>query len=208
VETERVRSIDSRLTEKYQEEKKDVGNVSYAEGFSGRFHNIIDYAEDINIPSRDQRGRQAAIAKITNSSKTAVGGWLKDNKLPNDETLATCSRFFRLFSNVQPEPDLIESYLRFGDVVTKNPYKQSPGKIVESEASDLRLKAFTILMEAARERQEGLVNYNIDSVLQDTMTMMQKLGITTDHDVQKSTKELIAMFIATNLMQAISAGEK
>lgn len=61
--------------------------------------------------------------------------------------------------------------------------------------SDLRAKAFTILMEAARERQKGLVNYNIDSVLEDTL-MMEKLGIKPDDHIKNSTKALIAMFIA------------
>lgn len=69
--------------------------------------------------------------------------------------------------------------------------------------SDLRAKAFTILMEAARERQKGLVNYNIDSVLEDTLMMIEKLGIKPDDHIKNSTQALIAMFSATNLMQAI-----
>jgi hypothetical protein len=58
-------------------------------------------------------------------------------------------------------------------------------------------------MEAARERQKGLVNCNIDSVLEDTLMMIEKLGIKPDDHIKNSTQELIAMFIATNLMQAI-----
>jgi len=61
--------------------------------------------------------------------------------------------------------------------------------------SDLRAKAFTILMEAARERQKGLVNYNIDSVLEDTL-VIEKLGIKLDDHIKNGTKALIAMFIA------------
>jgi hypothetical protein len=208
MEAKRLINIDSNLTKKYEEEKNTAGNFSVVEGFSDRLHTIIDYAEEINIPSREQRGRQAAIAKITNSSKTAAGGWLKHNRLPNDETLATCARFFRQYSKVKPESKIIESYLRFGEEVTRNPYEQSAHKAVEGESSDLRLKAFTILMEAVRNRHEGLVNYNIDSVLEDAMDMIEKLGIKIDNDIKSGTKELIAMFIAINIMQAIRDEDK
>jgi hypothetical protein len=63
-------------------------------------------------------------------------------------------------------------------------------------------------MEAVRNRHEGLVNYNIDSVLEDAMDMIEKLGIKIDNDIKSGTKELIAMFIAINIMQAIRDEER
>ena len=181
------------LREEYKGEQEATENPKIRPGFSGRFHVLIDQTEGLGIPARDKRGRLSHIAKITGHSKPAVSEWFKKNKLPSEEVFCSLIRFFLHHTSVKVSALRVESWLRYGDEATPNPFDIAPQ---EEKTEALRPVAFRLLTETVKEHQIGISTYDMQAVLDDTLELLGDFGVGPSDDIPQPMKDLVAGFIA------------
>lgn len=148
---------------------QDAANKINRPGFSERLHHFIDQVVGLDIPGSEERGRLAAISKITGHSKPSVSEWFKKDKLPSDDIFSALVRFFLQFIDCYESPIKVESWLRYGEEATADPFAQSPVNVNRERSKDLALELLTIVV---RDDKVSVEATDLDGVLEDTIKMI------------------------------------
>jgi len=180
------------LRQEYNEEKQQSQAHKSSEGFSDRFNELIDQVQDLGIPARDVRGRQSKIAKMTGHSKPSVSDWLAKDKLPNDEIFPSLIRFFLHHTPYSLNALRVESWLRYGEEATPNPFTLDEH---QEETEALNLIAFQLLTDTVKEKQIGVSSYDMQAVLDDIYDVLKSFGVQPGDEVPKPLTKLVSTFI-------------
>ncbi len=177
----------------YQAEAENFDGEECFPGFSERLNHLIDLTQGLDIPALQHRGRLAYVAKITGHSKPAVADWLKKNKPPRDDTLRSLVSFFLHHIDGNYNTLRVESWLRYGEEATSNPFTSARQE--ESDDTALRPLAFGLIAEAGRRMDLTVASYELQAVLEDTLIMLKDYGVNGSADIQEPMTDLVSYYI-------------
>lgn len=177
-------------------EKKDPAAevvASSCVGFSERFHLLISQVQGLDIPQRSDPARLTYIATITGHAEPAVRQWFEQDGLPSDEILQSLVRFFLHHTACHTSALRVESWLRYGEEATPNPFA---GEAEDDTVVALQAKAFQLLNETVKERDILLCSYDMALVLEELQKLLKEFGVGLTDQVPASMKELVVGLLA------------
>jgi len=148
--------------------------INHHSGFSSRLHCLIDQVEGLGIPKREERGRLSSIAKLTGHSKPSVSEWFKKDKLPSDDIFTALVRFFLQYIESDESSIKIESWLRYGEEATPDPFS---GIAKNDKQETLNKVALELLTIVVKEDKVSVSDTDLDCVLADTINMIEDYGV-------------------------------
>lgn len=148
----------------------DVSDIELNAGFSLRFHQLLDCVADLDIPKEHARSRQAYIAQVTGQSEHAAHAWLELDQVPSDDVLESLVRFFLHYTHCQVSALRVESWLRYGDDATPNPFLLESSDDVQVA---LRSKALRLLNDQVKEDDIALSSYQLQPLLDDLCRLLK-----------------------------------
>lgn len=167
------------------------GNKSRA-GFSVRLHRLVDQVEGLEIPGSDERGRLSRIAKLTGHSKPSVSEWFKKDKLPSEDIFSALVRFFLQYIECNELPVRVESWVRYGEEATPNPFEKTSKNDNREELKDLALE---LLYVVVKDDHISINDADMDCVLADTIDMLKNFGVNTREGVPELIFSLIRGYV-------------
>jgi len=174
----------------YQKEfnKTHVDESEIFVGFSKRLNYMLDLA-DINCPLID-RGRQAYIAKVFESSKMASADWLKKDRVPKPLTLRRMVQF--LINHISGEyNDLrVEAWLKYGEPAIPSPFKS----LDQMNRVSMPL-AMSIIALVSSHHEIRASTFDLNIVLEQTLLLLASENITTMDGINDKHKESVKCYI-------------
>ncbi len=178
-----------------RDENKGVQEASgknYHAGFSVRLHRLIDQVEGLEIPGSEERGRLSAIAKLTGYSKPSVSEWFKKDKLPSENIFTALVRFFLQYIECNEIPVRVESWLRYGEEATPDPFEKTAKNDNREELKDLALELLSVVV---KDDHVSINDTDLDCVLADTIGMLKNFGVNSSDGVPELIFSLIRSYI-------------
>lgn len=185
----------SQYREQFENDAESCTASEIYPGFSERLNYLMDQAEGIEIPDKDGRGRPTFLHKVTGSSRPATSDWVLHNKPPRDKTLRSLVVFFLHHISGDHNPVRVESWLRYGDQATPNPFAKGQQ---ESDDTPLRLLAAKLVAEAGKALAVTVAGYDFKAVQDATIKMLKDYGVTNDADIQDGMIDLVKYYIKDN----------
>lgn len=183
--------VDNELKLDYKGvQKSGEGNIH--PGFSIRLHRFVDQVRGLDIPGSEERGRLSTIAKLTGHSKPSVSEWFKKDKLPSEEIFASLVRFFMQYIDCNESPVKIESWIRYGNEATPDPFANTQRNDNREKLKGLALNLLSVVV---KDDNISVKDTDLDLVLDDTIEMISSFGVTDTDDVPELIYTLIRSYI-------------
>lgn len=161
-------------------------------GFSVRLHRFIDQVQGLDIPGSEERGRLSAIAKLTGHSKPSVSEWFKKDRLPSEDIFTALVRFFMQYIECNESTVKVESWLRYGEEATPDPFEKTAKNDNREQLKELALELLSVVV---RDDHISINDTDLDCVLDDTMEMLKNFGVTESEGVPELIYSLIRSYI-------------